>query len=89
VARKAVIVFKPKPGYSEEARRRNTYGVVRIRAVLTSDGKVKNIVVVYGLPDGLTERAARAARRILFFPAEKDGRAVSQYVTLEYNFNIY
>ena len=25
----------------------------------------------------------------LFFPAQKEGCAVSQYVTLEYNFNIY
>jgi hypothetical protein len=31
----------------------------------------------------------QAARHILFFPAEKDGRKVPQYVVLEYNFNIY
>jgi outer membrane biosynthesis protein TonB len=41
------------------------------------------------LPDGLTEKAIEAARRISFTPAEKDGRKVSQYVTIEYNFNIY
>ncbi|MBA3323229.1 MAG: energy transducer TonB, partial [Pyrinomonadaceae bacterium] len=39
--------------------------------------------------DGLTEKAIEAARRITFTPAEKDGRPVSQYITLVYNFNIY
>jgi hypothetical protein len=41
------------------------------------------------LPEGLTEQAIEAARDIEFKPASKDGRPVSQYVTVEYNFNIY
>jgi TonB family protein len=36
----------------------------------------------------LTEKAIAAAKKIKFTPAEKDGRPVSQYVTLEYNFHI-
>ena len=86
---KAVIVKKPDPGFTEEARRNGVTGVVRLRAVLAADGRVKDILVVKGLRDGLTERCIRAARSIKFQPAQKDGRAVSQYVTLEYNFNIY
>jgi TonB family protein len=89
VARKATIVYKPEPWFTEEARRGNVSGVVRLRAVFSSDGRVKNIAVVKSLPEGLTESAIRAARHILFFPAEKDGHAVSQYIVLEYNFNIY
>lgn len=89
VTRKAIIVFKPEPGYTDSARRNNTSGIVRLRAVLASDGKLKNISVVKDLPDGLTTKAVNAARHILFFPAFKDGSVVSQYVTLEYNFNIY
>jgi TonB family protein len=89
VTRKAVIVYKPAPGYTEEARRNNVTGVVRLRVVLSSSGKVTNIAVVKGLPDGLTEKAISASRRMLFFPAGKGGREVSQFVILEYNFNIY
>jgi TonB family protein len=89
VTSKAVVVYKPAPGYTEEARRDNVTGVVRLRAVLSSKGRVTNISVVKGLPDGLTEKAIHAARYILFLPAQKDGREVSQYVILEYNFNIY
>ncbi|HEU4596040.1 MAG TPA: energy transducer TonB [Pyrinomonadaceae bacterium] len=89
VTRKALIVSKPEPGFTEEARKNNVTGVVRLRAVLSSGGSVTNISVVKGLPDGLTEKAISAARNIRFQPAQKDGRTVSQFVILEYNFNIY
>jgi TonB family protein len=89
VTRKALITFKPEPGFTEEARKNNVTGLVRLRAILSASGEVTNISVVKGLPDGLTEKAIAAARQIRFTPAEKDGRAVSQYVVLEYNFNIY
>jgi TonB family protein len=89
VTRKAVITSKPEPGFTEEARKNNVTGVVRLRAILSAGGSVQGISVVKGLPDGLTERAISAAKQIRFTPAEKDGRTVSQYVTLEYNFNIY
>jgi TonB family protein len=89
VGRKALITFKPEPGFTEEARKNNVTGVVRLRAVLHASGSIQSISVVKGLPDGLTEKAISAARQIRFTPAEKDGRTVSQYVVLEYNFNIY
>jgi outer membrane biosynthesis protein TonB len=50
---------------------------------------VTNIEPVTWLSDGLTERAVRAARQMRFFPVLKDGRPVSQYITLEYYFNVY
>src|SRR5215207_1208269 len=89
VTRKAVITFKPEPGFTEDARKNNVTGVVRLRAILHASGGIQGISVVKGLPDGLTEKAISAARQIRFTPAEKDGRSVSQYVVLEYNFNIY
>lgn len=89
VTRKAVLLYRPEPHYTEGARRDNVTGVVRLRAVLSSSGKVERIGVVKTLPEGLTEQAVRAARHILFFPAVKEGRRVSQWVVIEYNFNIY
>ena len=71
------------------ARKNNVTGVVRLRAILSASGAVTNITTVKSLPDGLTEKAIAAARQIKFRPAQKDGRTVSQYVVLEYNFNIY
>jgi TonB family protein len=89
VTKKAVITAKPEPQFTEEARKNNVTGEVVLRMVLGSNGAVSNIVPVKRLPDGLTEKAIEAARRIQFIPAEKDGRRVSQYVSVVYNFNIY
>jgi TonB family protein len=89
VTRKALITFKPEPGFTEEARKNDVEGVVRLRAILHASGKVTNISVVKGLPDGLTEKAIAAAHRIEFRPAEKDGRTVSQSVIFEYRFLDY
>jgi TonB family protein len=89
VTKKLLITYKPEPIFTEQARKFNVAGVVRLRAVLHSSGTVQNMVVVKGLPHGLTEKAIAAAKQIRFTPAEKDGHTVSQYVTLEYNFNIY
>jgi TonB family protein len=89
LTRKATITFKPEPGFTEEARKFNVTGVVRLRAVLSKTGEVTNLNVVKYLPHGLTEKAVDAAKAIRFTPAQKDGRAVGQYVILEYNFNIY
>jgi len=88
VERRAVITHKPGPGYTEESIDNDVYGVVRLRAVLASNGKVTKISVIKGLPDGLTEKAIAVAKQIEFRPAQRYGHAVSQYVTLDYNFNI-
>lgn len=89
VSQKARIVSKPTPGYTEGARLNNVIGTVRLSAVLTASGQVTNIKPMNQLPYGLTEKAIEACRRIQFTPALKDGRPVSQFVTIEYNFNIY
>ena len=86
---KARVLSKPEPQYTEEARKNQVTGTVVLRAVFTSGGQVTNIRAVSGLPYGLTERAIAAARQIRFTPATKDGRPVSMYIQLEYNFNLY
>ncbi len=89
MTRRAVITSKPEPPYTEAARTNQVTGTVVLRAVLSASGQVTNIVPVQRLPHGLTEQAIAAARRIQFQPAMKDGRAVSQYVQIVYNFNMY
>jgi TonB family protein len=86
---KARVLSKPEPQYTEEARKNQITGTVVLRAIFTSGGQVTNITARSGLPYGLTERAIAAARQIRFVPATKDGHAVSMYIQLEYNFNLY
>jgi TonB family protein len=89
VTTKARILSKPEPGYTQEARMNQVTGTVLLRAVLSVDGTVQNILTVSALGHGLTEKCIEAARKIKFIPATKDGRRVSQVVKIEYNFNIY
>lgn len=89
LSRKAAIVSRPEPSYTEQARRKGLTGTVVLRGVFAADGQFRNLKVVQGLGGGLTERAVEAALSIRFFPAEKDGQQVSQYIQVEYNFNLY
>lgn len=86
---RAIIFSKPEPTFTEKARRKGTTGAVMVRCVLGADGRVQHILVTKPLPNGLSERAVDATRQIQFKPAMKDGHAVSQFVTVAYNFNIY
>jgi TonB family protein len=89
VDQKARLLSRPQPAYPRRARRNEVRGTVRLRVVLAASGKVEKISVIRGLPDGVTEEAIKAARAIRFVPAERDGRKVSQWAIIEYNFQIY
>jgi TonB family protein len=89
VTTKARILSRPEPQYTEEARKNQVRGAIVLRAILAFDGKIRALRVVSGLPNGLTSMAVKAARRIRFVPATIDNRSVSQYVQIEYYFNLY
>ena len=89
VDKKARLGMKPEPSYTDSARRNDVTGTVVLKCVFSANGSVTNIRTVSGLPHGLTEKAIDAARKIRFIPAIKDGRYVSMWMQLEYNFNLY
>ena len=89
VTRRAKITSIREPGYTDKARSNGVRGRVVLTLVLCRTGKVTDIKVVKGLPDGLTEAAIASTRSLKFKPAEKDGEAVSQFLTREFNFNIF
>ena len=89
VETKARLTHRPEPNYTEKARNSGTRGTVVLQAIFSKTGKVTDIRTLSGLPNGLTERAVEAARKIKFIPATKDGKPVSMWMQLEYNFNLY
>lgn len=89
IGRRATVVTRPEPGYTEEARKHQITGTVRIRCVLSSTGIVDNVRPTNTLAYGLTEKAIAAAHNLKFIPAVKDGKFVSIYVVIEYVFNLY
>ncbi len=85
----AHVLVKPEPAYTQAAKEAQIEGTVVLRGVFAADGTVNNILVVSSLPKGLTQRAIEAARRIKFVPAEINGKPVSVFMQIEYNFNLY
>ena len=89
VTQRARVLEKPEPSYTDGARMFSITGTVVLRAIFSSDGYVANLFVIRRLPHGLTEKAVKAAQAIKFMPAVKDGKSVSMWMQLEYNFNLY
>ena len=85
----ARVLLKPEPQYTEEARKGGVTGTVLLSVIFFRDGEVTNIRAVQTLCCGLTEKAMAAAKLIRFEPATRNGRAVSTYMQLVYNFNLY
>jgi TonB family protein len=69
IASRPVITFKPRPEWTEEARRNRIQGVVILSATFGADGRVKHVRVLRGLGYGLDEKAIEAALKIRFIPA--------------------
>ena len=89
VDRRPRLAMKPEPSYTESARQNLIAGTVVLKVIFSANGSVTNIRTVSGLPYGLTEKAIDAAQKIKFIPAMKDGKYVSMWMQLEYNFNLY
>lgn len=83
------ILYKERAKYTEEARANKIQGSVLVALTYTFDGRITDIKVVRGLPDGLTESAIEAAKKIRFQPAMKNGQPVSVRGQLEFNFTLY
>jgi len=70
----AEITFKPRPVYTEEGRRLKIEGEVLLEVVFTATGQIRIQRIVQGLGHGLDESAIKAAEKIQFKPALKDGQ---------------
>jgi TonB family protein len=70
------ILEKPKPEYTAEGRSLKLEGDVVIDVVFLSNGTMQVNHVVSGLGHGLDEAAVRAAQRIKFKPAKREGQPV-------------
>lgn len=86
--RGVVIVEKPRPEYTEEARRLRIEGEVLLDVLFAAGGEVEVLRVRRGLGHGLDEKAVEAARRIRFRPAQAGGRAVDSQATVRVAFQL-
>ena len=82
------VLSKPKPVYTEEARRLHLEGDVVLNVTFQANGKLVVLSVASGLGHGLDEAAIDAAKRIEFNPARRDGQPVDHTATLRVVFRL-
>jgi TonB family protein len=83
-----VILDKPRPAYSEEARHLQIEGSVLLEASFGASGQVRVLRVVRGLGHGLDEIAIKAAGAIHFQPAVEHGLPVDSMATVKIEFRL-
>jgi len=88
VAEPLEILFKPRPDYTEEARRARLEGDVVLEVLFPSSGSLRVLRVVRGLGHGLDQNAIDAAGKIRFRAATEDGRAVDRVAVVRISFQI-
>ena len=82
------ILEKPRPVYTDEARRLRIEGTVQLRVVFGAAGQIRVVAVVKGLGHGLDEAAVQAAEAIRFRPARRDGHPVDAPAVIQIQFQI-
>ena len=82
------ILYKPKPAYTEEARKLNIEGEVLLEVVFGADGQLHVNRVVRGLGHGLDEAAVDATNKIRFKPAQRDGVPVDSRAVVHVMFQL-
>ena len=87
VTRRAVILEKPKIQLTKEALAHDVHGRITLEVILCRTGHVRNIIVIQGLPYGMTESAITAVAGVKFRPAEHNWHTVSQRTRFEYSIN--
>jgi TonB family protein len=82
------ILQKPRPAYSDEARRLQIEGEVVLEMVFPASGQVRVLRVLHGLGHGLDENATKAAMAIRFRPAVEQGKPVDTVATVRIEFQL-
>jgi TonB family protein len=83
-----VVISKPQPEYTSEARQLKVQGDVILRVTFTANGQVVVHSVVQGLGHGLDEEARRVAQQFRFRPATHLGQAVDKTTNVIITFQL-
>jgi protein TonB len=77
------------PSYPEIAQEAGIEGVVVVQAFIDQKGRVKETLILKGVPNtGLDEAAMEAIRKTRFRPAKQRERAVGVWISIPVNFKL-
>lgn len=88
VATPIVVLAKPLPTYTPEARQLKIEGDVTLQVKFEASGQVEVLRVVNGLGHGLDEQARIAAEHIRFKPATRDGHPIDEVSIIHVSFQM-
>ena len=78
-----------RPIYPEIAQEAGIEGVVVVQAFIDKKGRVKETIILKGIPNtGLDEAAMEAIRKTRFRPAKQRERAVGVWISIPVNFKL-
>ena len=78
-----------RPQYPEIAQEAGIEGVVVVQAFIDEKGRVKETLILKGVPNtGLDEAAMQAIRNTRFKPAKQRERAVGVWISIPVNFRL-
>ena len=78
-----------KPKYPEIAQEAGIEGTVVVQVFVDAKGRVKETIILKGIPNtGLDEAAADAIRIVRFKPAKQRERAVGVWISIPVNFRL-
>jgi TonB family protein len=88
IIRRPRLLNRVYPRYTEEARRNKVSGQVKMEILIGEDGVVREAKIIEGLPDGLNDKAIRAAHKMRFSPATRNGVPIEVWVGISMVFSL-
>jgi Gram-negative bacterial TonB protein C-terminal len=80
--------YMPNPPYTEEARVARFAGIVIVQAIISIDGRLRNMLVLKTPEMGITQSTLQTMRSWRCKPANHDGKPVPSIVTFQVNFRL-
>jgi TonB family protein len=84
-----IAIYKPRPGYSKEAKDAKLQGIVILEVMIAADGTVSDVKVTKGFDKGMDENAAQTVKKWKFLPAMKAGKPVPYKNEVAVSFKIF
>jgi len=84
----AEILSKPRPAYTDEARRLTIEGEVLLEVLFSASGETRVLRMIQGLGHGLDDSAIAAARAIQFRPAKRGDTAADSTAVVHIVFQL-
>jgi outer membrane biosynthesis protein TonB len=90
------IMSKPHPSYTFAAREYNISGWVQVKVTFQANGKIGEVIYFDESSQeknltryGLVKETIRAAKKIKFNPATKDGQPITVTKVVQYSFRVF